>query len=140
MKKDKFHKEVGTVLNYCEIKIDKGTKKVTYSHHAYSVVVSDENKYCVQNKYGTLQLLDKMKSKYSFDTCVNAVRTYEFKWHSTYFDDYLISSCVSTFSEKVTKNRVKKDLIKFINKEAYFYSGLDLLIEKSLSEKISNEI
>lgn len=137
MKKDKFHNECGTVLNYCEIKIDKGTKKVTYKHNIYTVIVSDSKKYCVVNKYGSLQLFNKNSEKYSSESSVNKVSTYEQKWHSRMLDDYLISSCVSTFSEKVTKNRIKKDLIKFINKEAYFYSGLGALIECALDDKVN---
>ena len=134
MKKDKFHKECGTILNYCEIKIDKGTKKITYTHKNYTVIVSDEKKYCVINKYGTLQLLDKIYSKYSSDSSVNKVRTYEQRWNIRSLDDYLISSSISTFSEKVTKNRVKRSLINFIEKEAYFYTGLNHLIELSINE------
>lgn len=133
--KDKFHKESGTILHYCELKIDKGTKKVTYTHHEYVVLVSNEKDFCISNKYGAFQLVEKAYSKYSRKSALNKVSVYEQKWNSKYFEDYLISSTISTFSEKVTKTRIKKELIKFIKKEAYFYNGLEYVIEQQLSAK-----
>lgn len=130
--KDKFHKETGVILNYCEIKISKPTKKVEYTHSEYVVIISDNERYCVKNKYGGLQLLDKNVSKYSSNSAVNKVTVYEQKWNIRSLDDYLIASCVSTLSEKATKQRVKTALIRFINKECYFYNGLEHHINAAL--------
>lgn len=133
--KDKFHKESGVILNYCEIKIDKGTKKVSYAHYEYVVLVSNEKHYCVVNKYGTLQLIEKNTNKYSSNTALNKVYCYEQRWNMRGMDDYLIASSISTFTEKITKQRVKKELIKFIKKEAYFYHGLEFMIDEQLKQK-----
>lgn len=131
--KNKYHKESGLILNYCEIKIDKPTKTVKYIHHQYKVIISNATKYVVENHYGSLELVDRVYSKhYSSDRAVNKVKTYEQKWHSKYLEDYISSYCISTFSEKVTKIRVKNALYKFIQKEAYFYNGLEHEIEEQL--------
>lgn len=138
--KDKFHKESGVILHYCEIKIDKGSKKVNYTHHEYVVLVSTEKHYCVINKYGSLQLVEKQWSKYCSNTALNKVSTYEQRWGTKGLDDYLISSVISTLPEKSAKLFVKKALVKFIKKEAYFYNGLDHEIDIQLKATLTPQV
>jgi hypothetical protein len=52
--RNKYHKEVGLILNYCEIKIEKPDRKVKYTHHKYKVIISNDKYYCVENHYGNL--------------------------------------------------------------------------------------
>lgn len=137
MKKTKYHKECGLILNYCEIKINKSTKTVKYTHQEYKVIISSDTHYCVENNYGKLQLVEKNYNKYSSNTAVNKVSVYEQRWNMKSMDDYLHCAVISTFSEKITKTRIKKALYTFIAKEAYFYNGLTFEIEQQLSKGIN---
>ncbi len=129
-----YIKDHGLILNYCEIKITKSDKQVKYTHREMKVIISNEKDYVIENYYGGLEILDKMgKYKYSRSSqTVNKVSVGEQRWGMKSLDDYIYCRCISTFSEKVTKTRIKKALCKFINAEAYFYVGLEQEIERQL--------
>jgi hypothetical protein len=130
----RFHHDTGLVLNSCEIKILKDTKQVKYSFKQLTVIISNATHYVVENEYGHLEVLEKIKKSYyqSFRT-VNRVKAHETRWGIKSMSDYISAYSISTFSEKVTKTRIKKALYKFIQKEAYFYSGLEHEIEAQLN-------
>lgn len=132
-----YTKDHGLVLNHCEIKITKSDKKVEYKHREMSVIISNEKNYVIENYYGGLQILDKMRKYSSSHETVNKVSVGEQRWGIKSLDDYIYCRCISTFSEKVTKPRIKKALCKFINNEAYFYVGLEQEIERQLLSTIS---
>lgn len=129
----RFHKETGLILNECRIKILKDTKQVKYSHKQLKVIISNDTSYVVENSYGNLELIEKIRKTYGQNSAVNQVRAYETKWGIKSMSDYISAYSISTFSEKITKNRIKKALYKFIQKEAYFYCGLEHEIEAQLN-------
>jgi hypothetical protein len=132
--KTKYFKETNVVFNHCEIRIDKTTKQVKYTHTLMPVICSDERYYVVKGQYG-LELIDKPKKYSRTYKTMNKVSVAEQRWGISSMPDYLYSRCISTFSEKVTKDRIKKALYKYIQEEAYFYTGLESEIEFQLSNK-----
>lgn len=130
-----YTKETGLIIRMCEIKIEKSNKKVVYTHYPMKVIVSNDKDYVVENHYGGLQIINKLKAKYNSHSTVNKIDVGEQRWGMKYLDDYIFCRCISTFSESVTKNRIKKALLKFIREEAYFYSGLEYEIEEQLQPK-----
>lgn len=130
--RDKYHKESGTILNYCEIRIDKNTKKVSLAEKEKKIIVSNEKSYVIESEYNTLQIVEKKWSKYATHRGVNHVSVHEQKWGIKSMPDCIIARHISTFSKKVTFNRTKKKLFEFLAKESYFYSGIITEIENQL--------
>lgn len=130
--RDKYHKESGTVLNYCQIKIDKETKKVSLIEKEKKVIVSNEKTYVVESEYNTLQIVEKKWAKFTMYGSVNYVDVHEQKWGIKSVPNCIIANHISTFSKKVTFNRTKKKLFQFLAKESYFYSDIITEIENQL--------
>lgn len=131
--KNKYEKECGIELIYISLEVEKESKKLKKTVHKMKVLLSNEKSYVVENNYGTLQIIEKKHSKYSSDRAVNQCKPYKREWGIRSLPDCIEASMVSTFSEKVALNRVKKKLFDFIRKETYFYDGLIESIENQLN-------